>query len=163
MERVRMLTNHRKLLIVVVALSLALLTTLIALLFTAIDLVDSTSTIVTKTAYGKVCGKREVTLFKESPYYSFRGIPYARPPIGELRFQVNFYIAFFINSLKKIDFSRHNLPMVGMAFGIVLNLVENVYRKDGKMVQKTVFILIFIHQVNKVLVAKRDMLNFIFK
>lgn len=91
MERVRLFTEHRKLLIAVVILTVAFLATLIALLFTAIDLVDSTNTLVTKTAFGEVCGKREVTLFHEKPYYAFRGIPYARPPIGELRFRVGFF------------------------------------------------------------------------
>lgn len=26
-----------------------------------------------------------------NPYYSFKGIPYAEPPLGDLRFKVSFY------------------------------------------------------------------------
>lgn len=38
---------------------------------------------------GRVRGKRSLTLFHEKPYYSFRGIPYAQPPIKDLRFKVS--------------------------------------------------------------------------
>lgn len=37
---------------------------------------------------GRIRGKRSLTLFQEKPYYSFRGIPYAQPPIKDLRFKV---------------------------------------------------------------------------
>lgn len=38
---------------------------------------------------GRILGRHNVTLFKEKPYYSFRGIPYAQPPINDLRFKVS--------------------------------------------------------------------------
>lgn len=38
---------------------------------------------------GRIRGKRSLTLFSEKPYYSFRGIPYALPPIKDLRFKVS--------------------------------------------------------------------------
>lgn len=38
---------------------------------------------------GRIRGKRSSTLFQEKPYYSFRGIPYAQPPIKDLRFKVS--------------------------------------------------------------------------
>lgn len=37
---------------------------------------------------GRIRGKRSLTLYNEKPYYSFRGIPYAQPPIKGLRFKV---------------------------------------------------------------------------
>lgn len=37
---------------------------------------------------GRIRGKRALTLFQEKPYYSFRGISYAQPPIKDLRFKV---------------------------------------------------------------------------
>lgn len=43
---------------------------------------------VTQTEYGPIRGQRLLTLFDEKPYYSYRGVPYARPPLNELRFQV---------------------------------------------------------------------------
>lgn len=41
------------------------------------------------TNSGRIRGKLNQTLFDETPYYSFRGIPFAKPPIGDLRFKVN--------------------------------------------------------------------------
>lgn len=60
------------------------------LIFTVYDvnstLHDDYKTI--ETNYGLVRGKRGTTLLDNIPYYSFRGIPYAKAPTGSLRFKV---------------------------------------------------------------------------
>ncbi|XP_011209321.2 esterase B1 [Bactrocera dorsalis] len=43
-------------------------------------------TAVVDTEYGKVKGVKRRTIY-EVPYYSFEGIPYAKPPVNELRFK----------------------------------------------------------------------------
>lgn len=40
------------------------------------------------TNSGRIRGKQNQTLFDKIPYFSFRGIPFAQPPIGDLRFKV---------------------------------------------------------------------------
>lgn len=40
------------------------------------------------TNSGRVRGKRNQTLYDETRYYSFRGIPFGKAPIGDLRFKV---------------------------------------------------------------------------
>lgn len=45
---------------------------------------------VVHTNYGYVRGKRMVTLFDNGQYFAYKGIPYAKPPIDELRFMVIF-------------------------------------------------------------------------
>lgn len=45
---------------------------------------------IIETNDGKVRGLRKTTLIKGVEYYSFRGIPYAKCPTGELRFKVCF-------------------------------------------------------------------------
>jgi carboxylesterase type B len=40
------------------------------------------------TEFGRVKGKR-TTSSLDSEYISFLGIPYAKPPVGELRFKVS--------------------------------------------------------------------------
>ena len=37
---------------------------------------------------GQIRGIKSTTLLKGDSYYAFKGIPYAKPPIGELRFKV---------------------------------------------------------------------------
>ena len=44
---------------------------------------------IVQTNNGLVRGKQLLTLFDNVPYYAFKGIPYAKPPIGDLRFKVN--------------------------------------------------------------------------
>ncbi|KAH8264000.1 hypothetical protein KR038_000471, partial [Drosophila bunnanda] len=43
-------------------------------------------TAVAETEYGKVQGIKRLSIY-DVPYYSFEGIPYAQPPVGELRFK----------------------------------------------------------------------------
>lgn len=43
---------------------------------------------IVETNIGRVRGKLNQTLFEKKPYYSFRGIPFAKAPIGNLRFKV---------------------------------------------------------------------------
>lgn len=40
------------------------------------------------TQYGLVRGQLNTTFLEAKPYYYFKGIPYAKTPIGELRFKV---------------------------------------------------------------------------
>lgn len=44
---------------------------------------------VVETKNGKVRGVRGTTLIKQVDYFSFKGIPYAKSPIGELRLKVS--------------------------------------------------------------------------
>lgn len=52
--------------------------------------------LVVRTEYGLVRGQKENTLFEERSFYAFRGIPYAKPPLNDLRLMVNFIIADYI-------------------------------------------------------------------
>lgn len=47
---------------------------------------------VVETAQGKIKGK-VIKIFDDFEYSSYKGIPYAKPPLGELRFAVS--IALF--------------------------------------------------------------------
>lgn len=42
-----------------------------------------------QTEYGTIRGKLMSTMYDAKPYFSFRGIPYAKPPLNGLRFKVN--------------------------------------------------------------------------
>lgn len=50
------------------------------------------ATVRVKTEYGDVEGITAKSLFGKRNYYSFKGIPYAKPPIDDLRLKVNFKI-----------------------------------------------------------------------
>lgn len=47
----------------------------------------TSSAVIVDTTYGPVSGNQR-TSFMGDEFYSFRGIPYAKPPIGNLRFKV---------------------------------------------------------------------------
>ena len=47
--------------------------------------------VLVDTKYGKIKGRTLYTTYKNVPYYSFTGIPYARPPILDLRYKVNWH------------------------------------------------------------------------
>lgn len=53
------------------------------------------NSLIVKTKSGCVKGIKQRTYFLNRPYISFRGIPYAEPPIGDLRYKV------IISNLKK--------------------------------------------------------------
>lgn len=44
---------------------------------------------IIETKSGKVRGMKRTTLFRKMDFYSYKGIPYAKPPTGDLRFKVN--------------------------------------------------------------------------
>lgn len=46
---------------------------------------------VVEVKQGKLQGSLQKSVLTGDEYYSFRGIPYAKPPINELRFQVSEY------------------------------------------------------------------------
>lgn len=41
------------------------------------------------TSSGEVIGRLEESIRYKKPFYAFRGIPYAKPPIGSRRFKVS--------------------------------------------------------------------------
>lgn len=45
---------------------------------------------IVETESGRVRGRKNYTLYESKPYYEFKGIPYARAPVDELRFKVNY-------------------------------------------------------------------------
>lgn len=54
-----------------------------------------------ETSHGPVRGKQNRTLFEKKSFYSFRGIPFAKPPIGELRFKVEIESLLHFQYFKK--------------------------------------------------------------
>lgn len=49
-------------------------------------------TIEVSLKQGVVVGKVEKTLLKKQDFYTFKGIPFAETPTGELRFQVRIHL-----------------------------------------------------------------------
>ncbi|XP_033165275.1 esterase B1 [Drosophila mauritiana] len=44
-------------------------------------------TVILDTKYGQVRGLQRKTVYDKEPYFAFEGIPYAKPPVGDLRFK----------------------------------------------------------------------------
>lgn len=49
---------------------------------------------IVETTNGKIRGILNITLLNRIPFYAFKGIPYAKKPIGPLRFKVNICFLF---------------------------------------------------------------------
>lgn len=56
-------------------------------MLTVISTVFSDDKVIIQTKSGPVRGKQSETLFDKRPYYAFKGIPYAEPPVNKLRFK----------------------------------------------------------------------------
>lgn len=56
--------------------------------------------VIVDTSLGKVEGVEVKSILKDEKYYSFMGIPYAKPPVGDLRFLVSFIIIIFLELSK---------------------------------------------------------------
>lgn len=66
----------------------------------------SEKTIIVQTTKGPVKGIVKTSIVGED-YYRFRGIPYAKPPVGELRFKVSSKnVSVNIFDLEKRNYSR---------------------------------------------------------
>ncbi|XP_055302656.1 juvenile hormone esterase-like [Sitodiplosis mosellana] len=59
-----------------------------------------------KSKSGLIRGKFNRTLFDEKPYYSFRGIPFAKPPINERRFKAPEKIQPWNGTLDAFEFGN---------------------------------------------------------
>lgn len=60
---------------------------------------------IVETEYGKIRGIKKVSAL-ETPYTAFVGVPYARAPVGDLRFKVsNRFMSHssFVEYLKRLD------------------------------------------------------------
>lgn len=87
---------NTKLVSVLLLLLIAILVISITVLVLAVQIINSGSgtydmnsdITVVNTVNGLVRGKKFLTLYESKPYYSFKGIPYAKPPLGDLRFKV---------------------------------------------------------------------------
>lgn len=62
---------------------------LIIILFVSQKKVDINQFCTIETKSGKIRGKLNQTLFENTNFYSFRGVPFAKPPINTRRFKVN--------------------------------------------------------------------------
>lgn len=54
---------------------------------------------VVEVKQGKLQGTIRKSVLTGNEYYSFQGIPFAKPPIKDLRFQVSEYFHLFVNKI----------------------------------------------------------------
>lgn len=84
------------------------------------------------TFNGRLRGRLHRTFFDDKPYYAFKGIPYAKPPILELRFKVSFFCSCtFIDVTDEMVllFASHHKELInGMVSVMRSNLDQNVFK-----------------------------------
>lgn len=69
--------------------SIVMINRIVILIYLMVHCTLAIDTNVTVDGLGIVTGLRETTAWTNRIIYSFRGIPYAEPPIGDLRFRVS--------------------------------------------------------------------------
>lgn len=72
---------------------------------------------VVYTEYGGLRGLQQFTLFENKSYYAFKGIPYAKPPLAELRFKVSMILRHF--DFKSVLKDPTNSHRKGQSAGLV--------------------------------------------
>lgn len=65
------------------------ITIALVLIFAAISSAAPDQYRIVETKYGQIRGLKRTTLLEKVDYYAFRGIPYAKAPIGPRRFKVS--------------------------------------------------------------------------
>ncbi|XP_031637231.1 esterase B1-like [Contarinia nasturtii] len=134
-------------------LSLRVLLFIASLIFiiilNVIDQAKSNEYRIVETITGAIRGRRNVTLLKEVPFYSFKGIPYAQPPIGELRFKAPKPVeSWKPNVLDAFDFGdmcTQPLLLLPSSFPqSEICLTLNIYVPDSDVKSKLA-VLFFIH------------------
>jgi carboxylesterase type B len=68
--------------------------------------------IVTVTVTQGALAGREETSKCQKTYYSFRGVPYAKPPVGPLRFKVSGSPCEFSTGYARASVSRYTLRFI---------------------------------------------------
>lgn len=81
--------SHRKLLCVMYICNI------IAVLTTVVFIAHCEEPVV-ETSHGKIKGKLLKTLIEDVEYFGFMGIPYAAPPVKNLRFLVNTLLVYIV-------------------------------------------------------------------
>lgn len=85
---------------------------------------DTYKTVVTEN--GAVRGRLNSTYLEQKLYYAFRGIPYAKPPIGELRFKATEPVEnWFPQVLDATEFVPTCMMPVGLSYPQVEKMDEN--------------------------------------
>lgn len=95
-----------KILVALTVLLVAVLAIVIAVLVLTVQLRNQntgnnefvpieTDFVVVETTSGQLRGRKAFTVLNQTPYFTFRGIPYAQPPIGELRLKVTSIVIWF--------------------------------------------------------------------
>lgn len=61
--------------------------------FTLTIVIHAQDEITVDTALGSVKGLKATTNFNGKPYFSFKGVPYAKPPVGPNKFDVSISVS----------------------------------------------------------------------
>lgn len=70
------------------------------LAFITTTLSDRTRYVTVNTENGELKGSNEFTLLENREFYAFKGIPYAKPTVGALKFKVIILDTMNINQLQ---------------------------------------------------------------
>lgn len=62
---------------------------------------------IVQTSNGAIRGKKDLTMYKKNAYYSFKGIPYAKPPIGQLRYKVKCVQMSFFERQNSLNYQNN--------------------------------------------------------